>query len=48
VWFLAYLYGTVGMAVMGMFPVRLMAIGLAWGLVELLVASVAGAYFYKE
>jgi hypothetical protein len=48
VWFLAYFYGTVGMAVMGMFPVRLMAIGLAWGLGELLVASVAGAYFYKE
>jgi hypothetical protein len=48
VWFLAYFYGTVGMAVMGMFPARLMAIGLVWGLVELLVASVAGAYFYKE
>jgi hypothetical protein len=47
-WFLAYVYGSIGMAMMGMFPLRLMAIGLAWGLVELLVASVAGAYFYKE
>jgi hypothetical protein len=48
VWFLAYVYGTVGMTVMGMFPLNLMAIGLVWGLGELLLAAVAGAYFYKE
>ena len=27
---------------------RLVVIGVVWGLVELLVAAVAGAYFYKE
>jgi hypothetical protein len=36
------------MAVMGMYPAGMLAIGLTWGLVELLVATVAGAYFYKE
>jgi hypothetical protein len=48
VWFFAYLYGSVGITVMGVFPGRLMAIGIIWGLGEVLIASVAGAYFYKE
>ncbi len=48
VWFFAYCYGSVGMAVMGMFPGRMMAIGVIWGLGEMLVAAVAGAYLYKE
>jgi len=47
-WFLTYFYGSVGMVAMGMFPAGMMAIGLAWGLVELMAATVAGAYFYKE
>lgn len=48
VWFFAYLYPSTGMLAMGMFGGRMMAIGLAWGLVELLVASLAGAFLYKE
>jgi hypothetical protein len=48
VWFFAYLYGGLGMVVMGMFPLGTMAVGMAWGLAEILLASVAGAYFYKE
>jgi hypothetical protein len=48
VWFFAYLYGSVGMTVMGVFPGRMMAIGIVWGLGEILLAAVAGAYFYKE
>jgi len=48
VWFFAYLYGSVGMTVMGMFPGRMMAIGIIWALGEILLAAVAGAYFYKE
>jgi hypothetical protein len=48
VWFLSYVYGSVGMVVMGMYPAGMLTIGLTWGLVELLVATVAGAYFYKE
>jgi hypothetical protein len=48
VWFFGYLYPSIGMLGMGMFSTRVMAIGLAWGLVELLVASLAGAFLYKE
>jgi hypothetical protein len=48
VWFFAYFYPSVGMTVIGIFDTRLMVIGLIWGLVELLVAALVGAYFYKE
>jgi hypothetical protein len=48
VFFLAYLYMTTGLAVMGFFPRDLMLITLCWGLVEILVASVVGAWAYKE
>ena len=48
VWFLAYCYGSIGFAVMGMFPARMIAIGMIWGLVELVVAAVAGAWVYHE
>jgi len=48
VWFFAYFYGSVGMTVMGLFPGRLMTISIIWGLGEILLAAVAGAYFYKE
>ena len=48
VYFFSYFYSGVGLAVMGMFPVRLLAIALLWGLVELLVAGMAGAWVYTE
>lgn len=48
VWFFAYLYPSIGFAVMGFFPMRLVVIGLAWGLAELLLAAVAGAWLYRE
>jgi hypothetical protein len=48
VWFFAYFYPSTGMLAMGMFGARMMAIGLTWGLVELLAASLAGAFLYKE
>lgn len=48
VWFFAYFYGGVGMTVMGMFPRRMMAVSMIWGLAEVLLASVAGASLYKE
>ncbi len=47
-WALAYLYTGVGQAQMGIFPTRLLIIGTVWGLVELLIAAVAGAWLYKE
>jgi hypothetical protein len=48
VWFFAYFYSGVGMMVMGMFPTRVMAIGMIWGLAEILVASVVAAALYQE
>lgn len=48
VWFLAYVYPSIGFAVMGLFPTRLIAIGIVWGLGEVLLASVAGAWLYHE
>jgi hypothetical protein len=48
VWFLAYVYPSIGFAVMGMFPARFVSIGIVWGLGEVLIASVAGAWLYHE
>ena len=48
IWFLAYLGPTVGMNVMGILPGRLAVIGSIWGLVELPLAAVAGAWLYRE
>ena len=48
VWGLAYLYPNVSTIVLGLFPTRLMIIATVWGLVEVLVAGVAGAWIYTE
>jgi hypothetical protein len=48
VWGLAWLWPSIGMGVMGFYSPGLIAITLSWGLAELLIASVAGAYFYRE
>jgi hypothetical protein len=48
VWFAAYLFPGVTNAAIGFFPSGITALALAWGLIEILVGSVAGAYFYKE
>jgi hypothetical protein len=48
VWFLAYLYGSIGMMMMGVFPVRMVVISLAWGLVEVVAAANVAGYLYKE
>jgi hypothetical protein len=48
VWFLAYLYPSVGMAAMGMFSTNLILVGVVWGLAEILVAAMAGAWLYTE
>ena len=48
VWFFAYVYPGIGMTAMGMFPTNLMAVSMVWGLVELLVATVVGAWPYQE
>ena len=48
VFFFAYIYPTAFMAILGLMSTSLMLVVLGWGLVEILVASVAGAWVYKE
>jgi hypothetical protein len=48
VWGLAYLYPNVSTIILGLFPTRLLIIATVWGLVEVLVAGVAGAWIYTE
>jgi hypothetical protein len=48
VWFFAYVYPSVGMGVMGMFPMASLAMSLGWGLAEVLAGAAAGAYLYQE
>ena len=48
VWFLSPAFSTVAYLVMGMFPAKLLAYGLFWTLVEIPLASVAGAWVYRE
>jgi hypothetical protein len=48
VWLLAYLYSSLGMTFMGFFPTGLMIFTLVWGLVEVVVGAIAGAWVYTE
>lgn len=48
VWLLVYVQSSVGMAPLNLFPARLMLIGLPVSLVEIVVATMLGAWLYKE
>src|SRR6266700_768753 len=48
VWGLGYLLASVTPIALHLFPRHIMAIGLAVGLVEVLVGTVAGAWLYRE
>jgi hypothetical protein len=48
VWGLGYLLAAVGPIALHLFPRHIIAIGLAVGLVEVLVGTVAGAWLYRE
>jgi hypothetical protein len=48
VWFFSYLWPMFMDFMMGMLPVNLVVMGAIWGLIELNIAFVAGAFFYKE
>ena len=48
VWGLAYLYPNLTAFIMHLFPRRMLAIQTVWGLAELVVAAIAGAWLYKE
>ena len=46
--FLTYFLSNVSLVVYGFMPVRLTVIGTAWGLGELILASIVGSKLYKE
>ena len=48
IWLTCYFLANAFPTVMGFFPVSMLEIMLAWGIVEIILATVAGAYFYKE
>jgi hypothetical protein len=48
VFFLAYVYSNAGLTVLGFMPTNMMLIIDGWGLVEILIAAVAGAWLYRE
>jgi len=48
IWAAAYLYVTLGFMGMELFPTNLLAMGLVWGFFEVPIATVAGAWLYKE
>jgi hypothetical protein len=47
-WFGVYLYQNLIGFGLGIVPIRLVVIALAWGLVEYILATLAGAALYKE
>ena len=48
IWFLAALYTSAGLYSMHLFPGKLLLYGTVWQFIELPVAALCGAYFYKE
>lgn len=48
IWASAYVLGSAGPVFLHLFPLGLTAVGLAVGLVETMLAGIAGAYLYKE
>lgn len=48
VWLVGYCLPTLTWIPMGLFPVRLVTIAVVVGLVEILVATLAGAWLYQE
>jgi hypothetical protein len=48
VWFMVYLISMVGMTVMGLASAQMAALALVWGLVEIVLAALAGGWAYKE
>ena len=47
-WITAYLFPTIGLNLMGIFPTGIVVLSLAWTIPEVLIASLAGAWLYKE
>jgi hypothetical protein len=48
VWFLIFVYSGLINNAMGIFPMNVTLIGVVWGLIETIIATYAGAWFYKD
>ena len=48
VWFFCYFYVSLTLLPMGFFPTGLLLIGTVWGLFEIPIATLAGAWLYRE
>ena len=48
VWFFYAFLSSIAMMNMGIFPQNMLVTGLVWGLVELILATLVGAWLYKE
>jgi hypothetical protein len=48
IWLLVYVWGGVGDVVMGFMPARVALVATFWGLAEAVLATVAGAWLYRE
>jgi len=48
VWFMVWVLGFGSSIIMGLYPTNLVLISLVWGLFEVPIATVAGAWLYKE
>ncbi|MFQ5742696.1 MAG: hypothetical protein ACE5HV_03810 [Acidobacteriota bacterium] len=48
IWSFVYLYAGIGWMAMGLFPSSLIMVSILWGLFEVPISAVAGAWLYKE
>lgn len=48
VWFFAYLYPSLSMMTMGVFPAGMTMLAVVWGLAEVLAGAALGAWVYQE
>jgi len=48
VWFLAYVYPSMFILVLHVFPTTPTCISVVWGLPEIIIAGIAGAWAYTE
>jgi len=46
-WFFTYFWSNAALVAYGFLPLKLVAVGTAWGLLELLAASLVGSKLYK-
>ena len=47
-WFFTYFWSNAALVAYGFLPLKLVAVGTAWGLLELLVAALVGSILYKS